>query len=192
MITLTSGSKFSKPEGAYLTRHKIKPFLAGLLEGSPLVEVAIEGLKRPIADDLRREYELRVARHGNTEQIHAAMLAGCSNESQDMLAAAFEHKYNLRMNSEHERAYTSESGMHASVVLEISDRYKKHTLGQIVRLLKSGKVSADKAQMTFASMIFAEGSAEQASELLTSGKVSSMFARHVLRFKLGEHGGYDA
>ncbi len=178
--------------GAYTFRDKIKPFLAGLLEGSPLVEVAVEGLRRGVDADLRRQYEIRIATHGSTEQIHAALLAGLEGDAQDLMALTFQQRFKLTLAEYSRKVESSESGMNGYNLLREGERYLKATMEQAVRLLKSGKVTSDKAQTEFASLIYSDGTVEQARELLACGKVDSAFARHILGFKCGTHKGYEA
>jgi hypothetical protein len=175
----------------YRFKDKIKPFLRGLLEASPLVEVAIEGLKRAVPEDLRKEYQYRIAKNGTTEQIHAALLAGVGKETQDMFAAAFEHKFNMTKQGYDERVYSSESALSAPGTFAMKDRYIKSTIEQIIRLFHGGKINSGEAQRTFALIIFADGTSEQAKELLACDSVGGQ-ARHILIFKGGDHKGYEA
>ncbi len=178
--------------GGYRFRDKVKPFLSGLLEGSPLVEVAVEGLRRGVDADLRRQYEIRVATHGSTEQIHAALLAGLEGDAQDLMALTFQQRFRLTLAEYSRKVESSESGMNGYNLLREGEKYLKATMEQAARLLKSGKVTSEKAQTELASMIYADGTVEQARELLSSDKVDSVFARHILTFKCGTHKGYEA
>ncbi len=178
--------------GGYRFRDKVKPFLAGLLEGSPLVEVAVEGLRRGVGADLRRQYEIRVATHGSTEQIHAALLAGLEGDIQDLMALSFQQRFRLTLAEYSRKVESSESGMNGYNLLREGDKYLRATTEQAARLLKSGKLTSDKAQTEFASLIYSDGTVEQARELLSSDKVDSVFARHILTFKCGTHKGYEA
>lgn len=178
--------------GGYTFRDKIKPFLTGLLDGSPLVEVAVEGLRRGVDADLRKEYEIRIATHGSTEQIHAALLAGLEEDAQDLMALSFQQRFRLTLAEYARKVESSESGMHGYNLVREGEKYLKATMEQVVRLLKSGKVCSEKAQTELASMIYADGTIEQARELISCGKVDSAFARHILAFKCGTHKGYEA
>ncbi len=180
---------FKKP---YHLRDRVRPFMAGLLEGTPLVEVALEGLRRGPPDDLRREYESRILRGGSTEQIHAALLTGLGGESQDRMAIAFEHRFGLTRDSYRRKVESSESSMNGFALLQEGDRYVKDTIGQIKRMFASRMITSEKAQMELASMIYAHGSAEDATEIIAGGHATSQFARHVLRFKCGYQNGYEA
>jgi hypothetical protein len=176
----------------YGLRSKIKPFLAGLLEGSPLVEVAIEGLRRGVSGGRRRDYELRIARHGSTEQIHAALLCGCGIGIQELMAEAFQARYNITLAEYSKKVESSESGMNGHNLVRAGAEYVKATMEQAARLLRSGTVDSDKAQTDFAAMIFADGTEEQAKDVLASGKITSHFAGHILRFKAHRNPGFDA
>src|SRR5512143_250827 len=178
--------------GGYTLRDKIKPFLAGLLEGSPLVEVAVEGLRRGVDAERRADYEIRVATHGSTEQIHAAMLSGLGEDTQDLMAASFQQRYRLTLAEYAKKVESSESGMNGYNLVREGEKYLKATMEQAARMLKSGKVTSEKAQTELASMIFADGTVEQARELLACDNVDSAFAKHILTFKCGTHKGYQA
>ncbi len=182
-------TRFRRP---YALRDRIRPFMAGLLEGTPLVEVAIEGLRRGPPDDLRRDYESRILRGGSTEQIHAALLIGLCEDSQERMAVAFEHRFGLSRDGYMRKVEASESAMNGHALLKAGERYVKDTIGQVKRLLESGKVTSDKAQMELASIIYAHGTAEDAQEALSGGRPISQFARHILSFKCGSHKGYEA
>jgi hypothetical protein len=178
--------------GAYTFRDKIKPFLAGLLEGTPLVEVAVEGLRRGVDAERRKEYEIRIATHGSTEQIHAAMLSGLEPDTQDLMAVTFQQRYKLTLIEYSKKVESSESGMQGYNLVREGEKYLKSTMEQAVRLLRSGKVTSAQAQMDLASMIYTDGSEAQAREALAGGKITATYARHILRFKCGEHNGYQA
>jgi hypothetical protein len=178
--------------GGYTFRDKIKPFLAGLLEGSPMVEVAVEGIRKGVGGEARKAYERRVAASGSTEQIHAALLAGLETHAQELMVISFQQRYRLTLADYGRKVESSESGMHGYNLVRDGEKYVKATMDQATRLLKSGKVTSERAQTDLASMIFADGTEEQARELLAGDRVTCGFARHILTFKCGEHRGYEA
>ena len=178
--------------GAYRLRDRIRPFRAGLLEGSPLVEVAVEGLRRGVDAELRKDYEIRVATHGSTEQIHAAVLAGLDDDVQELMAVSFLHRFRMTLAEYSRKVESSESGMNGYNLVRDGERYLKDTMEQVVRMLKSGNVTSDKAQTELATIIYSDGTEQQARELLSCGRVSGKFARHILTFKCGDHRGYEA
>ncbi len=179
-------------EGGYTFRDKIKPFLSGLLEGAPLVEVAVEGIRRGVGGGLKHEYVIRVAANGTTEQIHAAMLAGLEANLQDLMAKAFQQRYWITLADISRKVEGAESGMNGHNLVREGGEYVIRTMEQATRLLRSGKISAERAQIDLASMIFADGTEEQAREALADGRVTSGFARNILTFKCGAHKGYEA
>lgn len=176
----------------YPLRDRVRPFFRGLVSASPLVEVALEGLKRDLPDDSRRKYVSRIAGAGSTRHIFRAFLWGLRPSEQDLLGEAFEAKYHAAKLGYDRDIYESESALGAPAVWEMKKRYMAEALGDAVMLLREGHVASEKAEMAFASLIWADGMRESASELLEGGRVRSMFARHILGFKSSGHAGFEA
>ncbi len=177
----------------YPLRERLRPFISGLLEGTPLVEVAIEGLRRGPPDDLRREYETRILQGGSTEQIHAAMLIGLSGEAQDRMAVAFKKRYQITLVEYTKKVESSESGMHGFGLVREREKYIKRTVEQAARLLAAGKVTSECAQEELAWVLAVDGTPEQAREVIAGGKVTCGTAYQMLRFKTGRDSRrYDA
>ena len=166
--------------------------LVGLIDDSsgPLVEIAMDSLlsKRDIPPELRITYMKRILVSATTEQIYKLIMNECPKDEQEVLVKAFDLRYAQTKTKFDEKIQTAESGMHASNLFARCGEYKKITLVQTRDMLTSGKLTSEKAQQTLASIIWAEGTEQQAREILERGSVIG-FAQHILLFKCREQPG---
>ncbi|HSB46919.1 MAG TPA: hypothetical protein VLD37_02810 [Candidatus Bilamarchaeum sp.] len=168
----------------YTFRQKIRPFMRGFLVGGPLVEVALEGLRRGVGEPLASEYESKVAQKGNTRQICAALRLGLGAEAEDRLAAAYAKRYALEKDREATHIVPAAS-IHVPVYIDMRPRFAAISMWEVADLLSEGKVASHKAQDGFAAMVIAEGNRNHAEKILASGKVGSGKAIALLQAKLG-------
>lgn len=150
----------------YPLRQKVGPFIRGLLEASPLVEVAVSGLGRGITAGERAGYISRIAGRGAARHIYRAFLFGLDEDEQETLGRAFELRYEASR-----RMGEGAQGRWGSRVGEMEAR---DMVASAFILLRDGHVDSVKAQLGFACILYADGMKEHASELISKGRLGRM------------------
>lgn len=173
--------------GTYSMRQKIGPFIRGLLDASPLVEIALSGLERDVAESERSAYIGRIAERGSTSHIFRAFQSGLGIGEQEALASAFERRYEASKLQYEKDLHGSESALSAPMLLELRRTYMRDSVAHAFILLRDGYVESERAQLDFASIIYADGLKEHADELMRVGSLRNC-ARQVLRHKGTENG----
>jgi hypothetical protein len=166
----------------YPISHRVKPFFKGIIDASPLVEIALEGLSRDLPQERRKEYIGKIARSGSTRHIFRAFLGGLSVKEQDALGDAYEAKYQAAKNQYDQDVYGSESALGAPMTWQLKKRYIMDTVTDAFILLRDGYVVSEKAQLSLAGIIYADGLVEHAQELV-GNRALNVFAVQILRFK---------
>ncbi len=161
-----------KPGNEYSFRHKIAPFLKGFVTGGPLVEVALEGLRRGVAGERGKGYESRVASKGNVHQICEALAWGVEDRAQLEMARALR----TRFDDERSRmSYILHPGVpmcvpaviiHAPKVTDLSAAFTATFMWKAIGVLESGSVTSVPAQAELIRLVLERGTANDAARLL--------------------------
>lgn len=146
--------------------------MKGFIAGGPLVEVALEGLRRGVPGEQARKYESRLVSRGNVHQICEALAWGMEGNAQLELAKA------LRSRFEEERSklrFVLHPGVpmcipavlvHAPKVSDLSAAYTATVMWKAIDALGTGSVSSLPAQAELIRLVLERGTADDAARLL--------------------------
>jgi hypothetical protein len=172
----------------YTFRHKIAPFFSGLMTYRPLVEVAVEGLRKGVGGEQGRAYEARVLARGTTEQLCAALACGLDENAQEEMAKRLRERYLVQKSDLPTVAYIHGTAInvpsmivHIQTPLDATKVYAASTIALVAKAIKSGVVTSPKAQAELMGLVVAEGTPKDAFEILNCGKISSPDAIELLR-----------
>jgi hypothetical protein len=171
----------NKMDMRYPVRERVGPFMKGCLVGSPLVEVALEGLRRGVEGEGMRRYEGRVSARGSVAQICEALRSGRDGPAQEAMAAAVMGRYEESLT--HSCHAESAHGIPFLLprIVDVSAVLRVFAVREVIRCVESGAVTSHAAQDSLAAFVAAIGKPPEIRELLGCGKVTSDQAAGILR-----------
>ncbi len=153
-------------------RSKIAPFMKGFITGGPLVEVALEGIRRGVQGEQGRRYGSRLLERGNVHQMCEALAFGVDGEAQLALAKALRSKFEEERSA---MAFILHPGMpmcipavliHGPKVSDLSAAYTATVMWKAIQVLESGSVSSLPAKAELIRMVLERGRADDTARLL--------------------------
>ncbi|MBU0532948.1 hypothetical protein KKB44_05645 [Candidatus Micrarchaeota archaeon] len=129
----------------YRVRDKIGPFFKGLVYGRPFREVATEGLRRELPEEMKAKYAKRIIRWGTTDEIYRILKAGCAEDVQSILTRGFVKRFYDRI------CFLSFQARDKDPIGIMFLDAKVHAYDNQVRrqareLLESGKITSEEAK----------------------------------------------
>ena len=133
-------------ENRYQLKDRIKPFFRGLVRFRAFREVALEGLRRGVSGSLGDRYAKRIGFSDTPQDISRALSQGCSETAQEILVEAFRDRYENKVGI-FNMVIEFERDVLALTSLENRrDAYSRETNSMANELLKTGKITSDKAR----------------------------------------------